>query len=297
MRSNLLVAVCSAALAMSGACVDQERNASIEAMNEGIDLVQSQSYETAIKKFEQATSMYRDNHQAWYALGTVYGQQKKWKEASDALAEAVKYSPEDAMYHYKLGQALYRSWEEKTGGSLDMAQTHLEKSVQLNARLYKAHWFLGKVYYHKDEPAKAGASWTEAAQLEAGFGKAFIDLGKLYLRWDFGQEAIAVLEQGSLGHVVDPEDLTNIYYYLGLAYDAQQNWPKAIEAYTKSIEAQKSNSDAKLQRGFSYARAGEKDKARTDLEEYVKQKGTAPGEVPGLEVQAANDLLMRLTSM
>jgi len=296
MHRNLLVAALSAGLALV-ACGNKERTESIEAMNKGIDLVQSQSYTSALKEFEKAVRLYPENHSAWYALGTVHAQKKEWKAASEAFAEAVKHNGGDAMYHYKLGKSLYQSWEEESGGSLELAQTHLEKAVELNPRLYKAHWYLGKVYARKDNPKKAAESWTEAARLDAGFGLAFIDLGKLYLKWDFVPQAIAVLEQGTLGHVMDPDEVTDIYYYLGLSYDSQQNWAKAVEAYSKAIDVQKGNIDAKLQRGFSYARMGDKAKARADLEEYVKAKGNIPGEVPGLEVQAANDLLMRLMSM
>lgn len=296
MHRTVLVATISAALALA-ACGNKERTESIEAMNKGIDLVQQQSYTTALKEFEKATRLYPENHQAWYAMGIVNDQQKNYKEAAEALAQAVKYFDKDAMYHYKLGKALFESWQDGSGGSLELAQTHLEKAVELNPRLYKAHWYLGKTYYRKDNPKKAAEAWTEAVRLDAGFGLAFIDLGQLYLRWDFVPQAIAVLEQGTLGHVMDPDDVTNIYYYLGMAYDAQQNWSKAVEAYTSAIEAQKGNVDAKLQRGFSYVRLGDKAKARADLEEYVKAKGSVPGEVPGLEVQAANDQLMRLMSM
>lgn len=291
-RKTLVVCV----LVALGACVDQARNTSIEHMNKGVDYYQAKEFSRAIKELKTATSLYPDNHAAWYALGIVHGTQKEWKDAADALGEAVKYNANEAMYHYKLGQALYNSWEEETGGSLDMAQQHLEQAVEVNPRLFKAHWYLGKVYDHKDQPAQAAQAWTEAAKLDPGFGKPFIDLGKLYLKWDHVPQAIAVLEQGTLGHVMDPKDLTDIYYYLGLAYDAQQNWDKAIDAYTNAVDKRKDNIDAKLQRGFSYARKGDKAKAREDLEDYVKQKGSVPGEVPGLEVQAANDMLMRLTA-
>jgi tetratricopeptide (TPR) repeat protein len=290
-----------APLALTGAlvvsaCTDADRNESIEAMNRGIDHVQQQSFATALKEFDKAVTLYAENHQAWYSAGQVHAQGQDWKAASEAFANAVKHNPKEAMYHYRLGQALYESWKADQGGSLELAQTHLEEAVKLNPRLFKAHWYLGKTYDQKDQPAKAAQHWTEAAKLDAGFGKAFIDLGKLYLKWDFVPQAIAVLEQGTMGHVMDPADMTDIYYYLGMSFDAQQNWAKAVEAYSNAIEKQRGNLDAKLQRGFSYAKLGDKAKAKADLEEYVKAKGSIAGQIPGLEVQAANDMLMRLMS-
>jgi Tfp pilus assembly protein PilF len=291
---SLALAVAATTLAVTAvaSCGNKERNSSLEHMNQGVELAQQKSWARATKELEAATSIYRENHTAWYNLGQVHLFQKKWNEAADAFAQAVKYSDQDAMYHYMLGKSLFESWDAGQGGSLALAQTSLEKAVSLNPRLYKAHWYLGRVYHRNDEAAGAARAWTEACRLEPHFGKPFIDLGQLYLRWDFVGQAIAVLEQGTLGHVVDPQELTEIYYNLGLAYDSQKNWAKAVQAYTDAIAKRKDNLDARLQRAFSFHRMGEKAKARADLEEYVQQrKGSAD-----LQLQTANDLLMRLVA-
>lgn len=296
MRSYLLVA---AGLLAAGCFGDADRNASIEAMNKGSAFAEQQQWTSAVKEYQNATTLDATNHRAWYNLGQVLGKQKKWRDAMDAYQEAIKHQDTDAMYHYKLGQAIYESWAEESGGSLDQAQTHLEKAVKLNPRLFKAHWYLGRVYDRKDDPARAAQAYTESAKLAPFFGLTFISLGKLYFEWDFIDQAITVLEQGTVcdrdpNCHMDPTELTDVYYHLGLAYDAQQNWDKAIEAYTAALDKQKGNLDARRQRGFSYARKGDKAKARADLEDFVKSKGTTPGQAPGLDVQAANDLLMRM---
>ncbi len=287
MRCSRFCVVTFLVLAL-GACSGSERQA-YEAHNEGINLLSQKQVSRAVKQFETATKLKPDLHQSWYQLGGIHLQQKKFQEAGEALSEAVKYESNDAMYHMQLGQSLYEGFETGEGGSLDLAQSSLEKAIELNPKLYRAHWYLGRVYNRKDMPAEAASAWTQAAQLNPLFGRPFSDLGKLYLRWDFNPQAIAVLEQGSL-HVKDPKEATYVFYNLGLAYDAQKNWDKAIEAYTNALAKRKDNADARLQRAFSYYNKGEKSKARADLEEYTAQrKGNA-----GLELDVANELLMRI---
>jgi tetratricopeptide (TPR) repeat protein len=257
--------------------------ASLEEMNKGVQLANNQQYKAAEQAFEKAASLSKDNHSAPYNLGMVLNQQKNYEKAAEAFGEAVKRHDKDAMYHYRYGKALYES-EKK-----DMAQTHLERSVDLNGRLFKAHYYLGRIYNEKDRQKDAAESWTTAAKLNPTFGRAFISLGRLYWQWDMIDKAIQVLDNGR-NTVTLPDQLTDIYFYLGLAYDAQKNWPKSIEAYSQALEVKSDNVEARLQRGFAYANKGEKAKAKKDLEEFVQQGGGGNS----FNIQAANDRLMSL---
>src|SRR5690606_10622459 len=173
--------------------------------------------------------------------------------------------------------------------NLSLAQTHLEKAVQLNQRLYKAWECLGQIYAMQDDPKKAADAWTRSATLNPYFGKPFISLGKLYIKWDKLPEAISVLDQGQL-NAKDPSEQSDLLYHLGLAYEKQGNWDKAIEAYSSALEKKAENLDARRQRGFAYANKGEKEKAKQDLDAFVK----AGGGGNAFEVQAANERLLRL---
>lgn len=270
-------------LALGFGCGDQDMNASIEKMNEGIESYNAGRIAEAAKTFEEAAAISSDNFQAWYNAGQAYEKLDKFEEAAKAYEEAVRARPEDAMYQYRLGKVLYEL------GQMSQAQTHLEEAVKLEERLYKAHYFLGKVYAAQDKPADAAKAWTKSASLAASFGKPFIDLGMLYLKWDKLDEAISVLDQGRL-NVKDGDDLTNIYYYLGLAYEKQGNWDKAVEAYTTALDTRGGNLDALRQRGFAHAQKGAKDQACADLKSFVDQGGGGKA----FDLQAANERLFRL---
>lgn len=277
-----LLSICVALGSLLG-CGDPGQKESVEKANKAVDLATQGRMAEAEGLFEEATAAWRDNHNAWYNLGQIRDSLKKYKEAADAYGEAVRVRESDAMYQYKLGKAY------KNDNNVSQAETHLEKAVQLNDRLYGAQYELGTVYEARDKPKEAAESYTKSASLAPTFGKPFIKLGLLYIRWDKLAEAISVLDQGRI-NVRDSEDLTDIYYHLGLAYEKQGNWDQAIKAYSSAIEARAGNLDALRQRGFAYAENGDKQNAIKDLKEFVDQGGL--GEA--FHIQAANQRLFRL---
>ena len=272
------------------ACGSKDMNVSIEKMNEGVEMYNTGQFTSAEKKFQEAAAQAEDNHAAWYNLGQAREKLDKYKEAAEAFGNAVKFKGDDAMYNYRFGKSSVG--EDCTPGpesKIDIAQTALEKAVKINPRLYKAWECLGQIYALKDDPKAAADAWTKSASLNPYFGKPFIALGKLYMKWDKLQEAIVVLDNGRV-NVKDPHEQSDILYHLGLAYEKQGNYDEAIKAYSEALDKKSENLDARRQRGFAYAQKGEKEKAKGDLDAFVK----AGGGGNAFEIQAANERLMRL---
>ncbi len=261
-------------------CGRPDSHKSIKVMKKGVEMFNVGQLTGAQKKFEEAIQISRDNHVAYFNLGQTLDARKNYEDAVEAYEEAVKLRGDDAMYQYRLGKALYMS------GKNDKAQKHLEKALSINDKLYKAHYFLGKVYLAQDKVKEAATSWTKSAEANPLFGKPFNALGILYITWDKLPEAVRVLENGAI-NARGEQDLSNIYYHLGFAFEKQNNLAKAIENYTKSIEA-KNNTDALRQRGVSYAAQGDIKKATADLEKFVKVASDP------FNKQTANSVLMKL---
>ena len=100
-----------------------------------------------------------------------------------------------------------------------------------------------------------------------------------------------VLLQGEK-YARDAEDLTNVHFFLGMAYDGLKQHDRAIEAYLKAIEDRKDNLEARLQLGLAYAAKGDKANARKYLDEFLKQGGA--GDL--FMIQGANDRLMKMAA-
>jgi tetratricopeptide (TPR) repeat protein len=277
---------------------DQTKKEAINRMNAGIEFANKGALPSAEKELEAAKSMDPKNHSAAYNLGQVYSQQKKWDKAIDAYSAAITQHDGEPMYHYKLAQAFYEA------DKLDPAKKEFERAIQLNNRLFKAHWYLGRIHNRQDRPKEAAQSWSEAARLNPKFGKPFVDLGKLYYQWEMFREAESVLSQAACEDTAgskeddncplirEAEDLTNAYYYLGMTFESQKQWDKAIEQYKKAVETKgkTENVEARLQLGRAYFYKGDLNNAKKYLEEFIKMGGGANP----FNLSTANDLLAKI---
>ena len=286
LRQSILIGVCFLC-----ACINAEKNSSIEAMNEGIALVASGQYQHGIERMNVAAQIYPANDEVWYNLGQVYVQQKKWKEAIRALQTAVLHKNDSAIYYYKLGQAQFEYYREDTSRiDTDELIDNFTKATELDPTMTHAYWYLGHVFDTVGEARKAAQAWNVGAKISPDFDRLLLDLGALYLRWGYLDQAIAVFEQGLLGQITNKESLSNFYYHIGLAHQENAKWTEAITAYSKTLDLVSNSTDALLQRGIVYHYNGDKDQAQIDLKKYLDlRKGTHD-----LGMDVANGHLMQI---
>ena len=96
MRNLLSWALCLTVLGCN-----QERNKSIELMNHGVEMGRQKLYDRAVTDLKQAVTVDPSNDLAHFNLGIVYKDQKKWPDAANAFADAVKFSGDNASYRSK----------------------------------------------------------------------------------------------------------------------------------------------------------------------------------------------------
>lgn len=308
--------VCLAIISCDQLECDQKKQESVVVMNKAIETAQVDP-EKAVKMLEQALTADPGNHRAAYNMGLLIMKGTKsvciggepsgkteeerrksveerkarckgaWEKTADAFGRAVQINPEDAMYQYNLGHALFAS------DKLDLGSAALEKATKLNPRLYKGHWYLGLIHRAQDHPKEAALAWSEACRLNPEFGKPYRDLADLYYQWDYFNEAALVLEEGArYAKAAEEHDRTDIYYLLGLVRDALGHLPQAAAAYENALKEKADNLDAKFQLGFTYANLHEGGKARKYFKEYLDAASSMPSQQA--KVMAANVRLLQV---
>jgi tetratricopeptide (TPR) repeat protein len=290
---KLLAAAALVALVGVSGC-DKSRGESKKFANEGNAAYGQKQLDTAIEKFQKATELWKENHKAWYGLGGAYMARNDWDKSSDAFQHAVDAEPGEAMYQMWYGITLYKraienarkeqaSRENKKPEEInpDLSVVnfqkplqHLQEAVKLNGDLWRAHYYLGRVYRDSDEPKKAAEELSKAISFGPSDPAPWIALGELYRKWDFSKEALEIARQG-VDIVPGGNDKSDIYYVLGMAYDDTRSEDKAIEAFTNALEAKSDNHQAKFQRGQALFRKGDFAKAKKDLEEFSKSGGAS----------------------
>lgn len=275
-------------------CPNQSLNDSKVALAAGNKANGAKQFDTAITEFEKATSAYHDNHLAWYGMGGAQAGKGDWAKASDAFAVAVQLDDKQPMYQMWYGVSLFNKAVEAarqdqakkenkkpeeiqvdlSGVNFEKPMQHLQEAVKLNGDMWRAHYFLGKIYREQDKPKEAASEFSAAIKANPRESGPYIALGELYRKWDYTDEAIKVTSQGTV-NVPGSNEVSDIWFVLGMGYDDKRMDDKAIEAFDKAIETRKDNHKAKFQRGQAYFRKGDYMHAKRDLEEFSKSGGAS----------------------
>jgi len=280
-------------LAATG-CPNQAHNESVTAANAGSKAAGAKQYDTAIAEYKKATEKYHDNHLAWYGLGGALAAQSQWSASSDAFSTAVQLVPEQPMYNMWYGIALYekavqgaredqaRKENKKpeeitpdlTAVNFQTPLQYLTQAVKLNADMWRAHYYLGRIYREMDKPKDAADEFSKALVANPRESGPYIALGELYNKWDYTDQAIAVSQKGTT-FVPGSNEVADIWYELGMGYSNKSMDKEAIDAFTKAIESRKDQHKAKFQRGQAYFHRGDFTDAKRDLEEFSKSAGAS----------------------
>jgi len=279
---------------LCAACPNQARNDSMTFLSNGNKAAGAKQFEVAVQEYQKAVDKYSDNHLAWYGMGGAQAQRGEWDKASDAFARAVQVADTQPMYQMWYGISLYekavkqarddqaRKENKKpeeikpdlTVVNFDKAQQHLAEALKLNGDMWRAHYYLGRIYREQDKPKDAASEFSKSLQADPRQSGPYVALGELYRKWDYTEEAIKVTSQGAM-NVPGSNEVSDIWYVLGMAYSDKSQWDKAIEAFDKSLESKRDNHKAKFQRGQAYFKKEDWTHAKRDLEEFSKSGGAS----------------------
>ncbi len=274
-------------------CPGKGKKESINKANEGAKAVGQKQWETAIEHYTKATELWSDNHSAWWGLYAAWAGKQDWGKASEAVQRAVQIADDQPMYHMHLGIALYnkaidqakedtarRENKKKeevepdlTTVNFEKSKQHLEKAIKLNPEMWRAHYYLGRINRDTDKPKEAADALTKALSFAPVDPSPWVALAELYRKWDYTDQAQAVASQGTTV-VPGANEVSDLWYVVGMTYDDKGQYDKAIEAFDKALESRRDNHAAKFQRGQAYFRKNDFPKAKKDFEEFAKGGGS-----------------------
>jgi tetratricopeptide (TPR) repeat protein len=275
-------------------CPNESKNESNVSLQAGNKALGQNQFETAINEYEKAIEKNRDNHLAWYGMGLAYLKKNDYAKATDSLEHTVQLAPDQGMYQMFYGIALFekavdtakedqakKASKKKeeidpdlSGVSFEKSESSLKEATKLIPDLWRAHYYLGKIYRAEDKSKDAAQEFTDAIKANPREWGPYVALSELYRRWDYTDQAIQVAQQGTMA-VPGTNEVSDIWYELGMGYDDKRMDDKAIEAFGKAIDSKKDNHRAKFQRGQAYFRKGDNEHAKRDLEEFSKSGGAS----------------------
>jgi tetratricopeptide (TPR) repeat protein len=268
---------------------DDVRNASVGHMNACIKAINARQFDAGITECEAAVKAWDGNHLAWYTLASAHMARSEWPEATAAVDHAVTQRPDQGMYQLYYGISLYESLRQakdpKAAGvpTLDQARDALRRATKLAPDLWRAHYYLGRAYRDVDDARRAAEQFAQTIATHPSYPAGYVALCELYHRWDYIDEALGIAKLGTAN--VAASDSADVWFELGMAYDAKHADPEAIDAFGKAIAGKPDDPTPKFQRGQLYAKHGDVGNARRDLEDVVKSNDPRSASMKPLATQ------------
>jgi tetratricopeptide (TPR) repeat protein len=278
------------------------RNASVDLLNVCTREVAARRYDAGIAACAAATRLWDGNHLAWYSAASAHIAKRDWAAAVTAVERAVALRPDQAMYQLYRGIAHYEAAQARAEPAhgdpaatglpprLGAARDALRVATRLAPELWRAHYYLGRVYRDLDDSQRAAEQFTQTIATHPTYWSGYIALIELYRRWDYVDQAIAVAKLG-IANVLAGER-AELWYEAGMAYDAKRADDLAIEAFGNAIAAAPADATSRFQRGQVYFRNGDFARARRDLDDVVKSADPQSAAVRPIAAQLL-DLLDR----
>lgn len=290
--------LCALALIGVSACGEYNREA-VESNNQGMALLRANRYADAREKFQRAAEEDRRFDQPLYNLALTYIRQKDWQNAADALSRAITRNPNNADYHYQLGNAHYMiatapdNAESATGAAhLEQAKAAFQAALQKNSRLWMAHMRLGQIAELLDNPQEALRAYTDCINITPRAYAAYVRLARIYRDHNKYDEALQVLREGLNIAPPGAPERAQMYNVMGLTLLRQNQKQQAIEAFRHAIEEDSRLVVALFSLGMTYAELPDgRAQAILYLNRFVSARG---GDAPPEYLQQATARLSEL---
>jgi len=259
---------------MRKAVTNQVFNESVDHFNACNRRIASAQYDEALVACEAAVRAWDGNHLAWYTIASAHVARGAWTEARDAGERAVAARPDRAMYQLYYGMALYEIEQQRAADPSEQrlapARAALVRAIRLEPGLWRAHYYLGRVYRDLDEPRRAAEAFTRAITAHPVHALSYVALSELYRRWDHIDDALAVAMLGVSN--VAPAERWQLWYEAGMALDAARANDRAIDAFSRVITDGRGAALARFQRAQVYLRKRDLARARRDLADVVASR-------------------------
>ena len=286
--------VIAAAMLVAATGCNEDHNRSIEVMNKGVEAGRQKIFDSAIRDLKQATVIDPTNAAAFYNLGVIYKDERKWPEAADAFTSAARLDADNPALHYELGNALYEqslppepvAHPEKLGNPAKVgeATAEFDKAIKLDPKLYKAHYRMGVALQSQDKLREADAEYRKAIESNPRFVQPYLKLGDLYLDNDYDKEAGQVFQNAILASDSDGE----AHQGLAEALQKQKQYEEAIKEFQKAVQLNPELYLAYYNVGHTYKLLNDKVHAKEWLDKFVKGYSSKAG--PELAKAASDEM-------
>jgi tetratricopeptide (TPR) repeat protein len=188
---------------------------------------------------------------------------KDYKGAALAFQQAFGLAP---YSDYAVDAAKYLAMSQLKLGKTNAAIQAYKQAIQVHPNDDTLYTALGNLYFGQGRTGEAITAYEDAVRNYEDGNNRF-SLGQAYLKAGRYEDAATQFSK-----VIDlNQSSANGYFGLGQALAAQKKYPEAIKQFERAVQKNKEFYDAYAEMGYTYADAGNIEKAE-EIQEFLAEK-------------------------
>ena len=171
----------------------------------------------------------------YFQAGILFSGRNRADLAEQYLRKAISMSPNEEEYHFELGMHYY------LGRRVNEANAEFEATLKINSSNTLALLYMGKIFKDSRDYTKAIPYLEKASRDQKYKLRSLVELGSCYMSLKMLDRAVSELERAvnCIEKEAEPDSLY-ARYFLGMCFEKQQEFTKAIAQWDK-VYAQKKN--------------------------------------------------------
>ena len=206
-------------------------------------------YTLAINAYKRALEFDPDCAAVYHSLGFAYYKEGEFDLAQKALQKAIELNPQNANYHYVLGQLL-EDWTELEG-TWEKASKEFTRAIELDPSYIEAWYNRGLLYEKLGDLEKACEDFKQVVSRAPAFHAAHHNLGVLYMKRQQWKDAERIFEEIL---EVEPREPDAHYHLAEIYLNLYGDVDRAIHCLQYAIERDPEHLDARFELGLLYAK-------------------------------------------
>lgn len=214
---------------MHNRSMKNDNNEQIETLKKrGLLLINDHRLEEAKALFEEISSLYPEDAEAWYLLSNINGRLGNIDEAGDCCRRTLAIQPGHSAAHVNFGNVLHSQ------GRLDAAADSYQLAIHHNPNLSVAYVNLGNLRMQQKEHEKAVNNYRQAIHLTPNVASLRYSLGIALSKLGRHEEAMESFQEA----VRLKPDYVNAYNNMGNILLRRGNQDEAIAAFQQALSCE-----------------------------------------------------------
>jgi len=201
----------------------------------------------AIESYERSAELEPSKPNAWYNLGRIYTERKRWEDAARVYGGLAKADPTNTRAHRARIDALMKL------GRLDEAADALGSLARVDKGDAEVQALLGRVLRDVGKLEEAAAAFDQAVNLDSKKPRYALDLAIVLLKLERHDESRIAVDRVLNLNPAEPEGLL----LRGALHLEAGKWAEAAEDYARAVKGAKDSVPARLGAAKAYLKLGQ----------------------------------------